>query len=75
MNEEKEHWRRLIDELQSWGVTLGRIAEHLGVSERQVTNWKNGQRPTGLIAVRLTMFHDEQGRVLHGRILHSAQEK
>ena len=70
---EEEHWRRLIQELQGWGVTLERIAEHLGVSDRQVSNWKDGQRPTGLVAVNLTMFHEKHRRILQGSALHGAE--
>lgn len=75
MSEEQEHWRRLIDELQGWGVTIEKIADHLGVSDRQVSNWKTGQRPTGLLAVKLTEFHDKHRRILQGSVLHSAEAK
>ncbi|MDZ4346076.1 MAG: helix-turn-helix transcriptional regulator [Candidatus Binatia bacterium] len=65
MTEEREYWARLIQELQNIGIGLERIAEALGVSERQVSNWKSGQRPTGMTAVRLIEFHGEHRRVLH----------
>lgn len=71
---EHEHWRSVIQWLQDHGITLERIAEHHGVSVRQVSNWKNGQRPTGLQAVRLTMFHEKHRSILQGSVLHSAQE-
>lgn len=74
MSEEQQYWARLIQELQNVGVTLERIAEHLGVSDRQVSNWKSGQRPVGLIAVRLVTFHMEQRRVLQGSALHGATD-
>lgn len=74
MSDEQEYWARLIQELQTIGVTLERIAEHLGVSDRQVSNWKNGQRPIGMVAVRLVTFHMEQRRVLQGSALHGATD-
>jgi hypothetical protein len=73
MSEEQKYWARLIQELQEIGVTLEQIAEALGVSDRQVSNWKAGQRPTGWLAVNLVRFHDEQRRVLQGTTLHSAE--
>lgn len=48
---------RMVGELQSWGVTLARIAEEIGISERQVSNVKNGDRPKGESAVKLYLFH------------------
>jgi transcriptional regulator with XRE-family HTH domain len=71
MSEEQKYWARLIQELQDWGITLERIAEYLNVSDRQVSYWKSGQRPTGLLAINLYMFHDKQRRVLQGSSLHS----
>ena len=57
MSEEQQYWRRLIEELQEVGVTLERIAESIGVSDRQVSNWKGGDRPKGLHALNLYMLH------------------
>lgn len=57
MSEEGQYWRRLIEELQASGFTLERIAEAIGVSDRQVSNWKNGDRPKGLNALNLYSFH------------------
>lgn len=59
MTEEQEYWARLIQELQNIGIGLERIAETLGVSDRQVSNWKSGQRPLGLRAVRLVEMHQK----------------
>lgn len=67
---EEQYWRGLIADLQGWGITLEKIAEHLGVSVRQVSNWKAGQRPTGLAAVRLTEFHGKHRSILQGSSLH-----
>jgi transcriptional regulator with XRE-family HTH domain len=50
---EWEHWRKLIEELQAKGITLEKIAESCGVTLRQVSNWKTGDRPLGLTAVKL----------------------
>jgi transcriptional regulator with XRE-family HTH domain len=57
MSEEQQYWRRLIEELQEVGVTLERIADSIGVSDRQVTNWKAGDRPKGLNALNLYLLH------------------
>lgn len=57
---EFDYWRNLINELQMRGASLERIAEAVGVSTRQVSYWKNGQRPSGLHAVNLVMFHGKQ---------------
>lgn len=72
MNDETEYWRRVIEELQALGVTLERIAEHLGVSARQVSYWKRGQRPTGILAIKLSLFHEKHRSTLPGSNLHSA---
>ena len=72
MSEEQQYWRQLIEDLQSWGVTLEKIAEHLGVSDRQVSNWKTGQRPTGLCALNLHAFHMKHRRIIQGSDLHGA---
>lgn len=60
MTEEQKYWSGLIDELQAMGVTLERIAEALGVNDRQVSRWKAGTRPTGWTALKLVRFHMEQ---------------
>lgn len=73
--EEKEHWRMLVQELQDIGVTLEMIAEHLGVGLRTVSSWKEGNRPTGMTALRLHSFHMERCRVLQGNSSHSAEVK
>lgn len=69
MSEEQQYWARLIQELQNIGITLEKIAEELGVSDRQVSYWKSGQRPTGLIAIKLVRLHE--GRILQGRTIPS----
>jgi DNA-binding transcriptional regulator YiaG len=75
MSEEQQYWQRLINELQGWKVTLEMIAEELGVSDRQVSNWKAGQRPTGITAVKLYLFHMKHRRVIQGSPLHSESEE
>ena len=71
---EEQFWRGLIADLQSWGVTLEKIAEELGVSERQVSNWKSGQRPKGLCALNLHAFHGKHRRILQGSSLHGQSD-
>jgi hypothetical protein len=56
MSEEQAYWRTLIDELNE-RFTLEIIAKRIGVSVRQVTNIKNGDRPTGWTAIKLYLFH------------------
>lgn len=75
MSEEQEYWKRLVQELQNIGVTLEMISEHLGVGLRTVSSWKEGHRPTGLIALKLHAFHMERRRVLQGNLSHSAETK
>jgi hypothetical protein len=75
MSEERQYWQRLINELQGWKVTLEMIAEELSVSDRQVSNWKSGQRPTGITAVKLYLFHAKHRRVIQGSVLHGELEK
>lgn len=54
--DEKGYWRGVIEELQI-KFTLEYIAAEIGVSERQVSNWKAGDRPKGMRAVKLYLFH------------------
>lgn len=68
--QEKQYWKEMIEDLQRWGITLEKIAEHLGVTDRTVSNWKAGQRPTGLLALNLHAFHMKHRRVLQGSSLH-----
>lgn len=56
VSEEQQYWRKIIDELNE-KFTLQYIASEIGVSERQVSNWKRGDRPIGMNAVRLVTFH------------------
>lgn len=56
MTNEQEYWRRLVDELQD-KFSLETIGMEIGVSERQVSNIKTGDRPTGFVALRLFAFH------------------
>lgn len=53
---EEEYWRRIIDELNEL-FTLEYIASVCGVTARQVSNWKRGDRPMGFKAVKLIQFH------------------
>lgn len=51
----------MVEDLQK-KFTLEAIAEELEVSERQVRHWKAGDRPKGMNAVRLYLFHWKQCR-------------
>lgn len=51
--EEKQYWRRVIGDVQRAGYTLAELAKMLQVEVRLVTSWREGHRPTGLLAVRL----------------------
>lgn len=62
MSEEQAYWRRLIDQLNE-KFTLEYLAREMGVSVRQVSNWKQGDRPMGFKAVKLYLLH---ARVFHG---------
>ena len=57
MSEEQEKWAAMVQELQDAKVTLERIAEEVGVTVRQVSNWKTGDRPLGMHAVKLHLLH------------------
>ena len=56
MTEEHEYWRRLIVELQEV-MTIRQISDELNVSERTIANWKTGDRPKGLNAIRVYTLH------------------
>lgn len=65
MIEEREFWAKLVRELQEI-FTLERIAEEIGLSVRQVSNIKDGDKPKGLAAVKLHRFHAEHRTQVHG---------
>lgn len=65
MSEEQQYWERLITDLQE-KFTLEYIAEEIGVTDRQVSNWKAGDRPKGMNAVRLYLFHAKHRTVVQG---------
>jgi hypothetical protein len=68
-NSEKEYWQRAVREvLEASGETLESFAERMGVSVRQVHNWKHGERPTGLVAVRF--FEYRRILLTGGIVLH-----
>ena len=70
-NKEKEYWSRVVGEvLEMSGLTLEELATRMGVSDRQVSNWRLGQRPSGIVAIRFYEFRrglfSKVGIVLHG---------
>lgn len=74
MTAEHEYWRRLVDELNE-KFTLEYLAQEFEVSIRQVTNWKSGDRPKGLTAIRVYLFHakhrtqvPETGTLVHVQV-------
>lgn len=57
MSEEEKRWQTMVIEL-SESFTLEYISKEIGVTVRQVSNWKAGEdRPLGFNAVRLYLFH------------------
>lgn len=74
MSDDDTKWAGMVADLQAWGVTLEMIAEELGVSDRQVSNWKAGQRPTGMTAVKLYLLHGKHRRTIQGSSLHGAED-
>ena len=61
MSEEQERWQQMVVELHQL-FTLEYISQEIGVSVRQVSNWKSGSdRPMGFNAVRLYLFHAKHG--------------
>ena len=70
--EEKEYWPRLINELNE-KFTLEYLAREFGVSERQVSNWKKGERPLGFKAIKIYLFHGKRCITLQetGTAVHS----
>lgn len=60
MSEEQQKFRQMIEDLRS-RYTLQTIADEIGVSLRQVTNIINGDRPKGMAAIKLYVFHGKLG--------------
>lgn len=59
-NNEREYWQRALKEvLDATGETAEQLAERMGVSVRQVENWKSGQRPSGIVAIRFWAYRKE----------------
>lgn len=55
---EGEYWAQLIREIRARGrLTLAQIAEKVGVHERTVSKWLDGDRPTGLHALSVYQLH------------------
>jgi hypothetical protein len=54
--QEKDFWLRMITDLNE-KFTLHYLAQEFGVSERQVSNWKCGDRPKGFTAIKVYLFH------------------
>lgn len=67
--EEREYWARLVRETQrASGLTLEALADRLGVTPRDVSYWKSGdRRPTGLVAVK---FFELRRDCILGTVVH-----
>jgi transcriptional regulator with XRE-family HTH domain len=55
-DEEKTWWLEMVTALRRH-MTIEELAEAIGVSERTVCNWQNGERPMGLKAIRVYLLH------------------
>ena len=59
-NSEREFWVRAVNEvLSTTDLTVIAFAERMGVSVRQVYNWRDGVRPSGLAAIRFYFYRKE----------------
>lgn len=59
-NAEREYWVKAVAEvLDATNLTVEALAEKMGVSTRQVYNWKEGTRPCGLAAIRFYFYRKE----------------
>jgi DNA-binding transcriptional regulator YiaG len=56
LEEEQQWWQRIVRDLRS-KFTLTQFAESVGVSERTITNWQNGDRPMGMKAIHVYLMH------------------
>jgi hypothetical protein len=58
---EDQRWRNMVIELHQL-FTLEYISQEVGVTVRQVSNWKAGEDvPKGFRAIRLYLFHAKHG--------------
>lgn len=62
--EEKEYWRRLVEELQAV-MTIRQMSDALDISERQIANWKTGDRPKGMMAIKVYTLHVKRCTTVH----------
>lgn len=61
MSIDEQRWRDMVIELHQL-FTLEYISGEVGVTVRQVSNWKSGcDVPKGFNAVRLYLFHAKHG--------------
>lgn len=56
-------------------LTIEAFAEKVGVSERTICNWQNGDRPMGLKAIRVYLLHVKLCNAFHGSALPSEEEQ
>lgn len=72
---EREYWRNMVCDLLAQ-FTLEYLAKEMGVSVRQVSNWRNGDRPIGQTAVKLYLFHMKHGTAVQvdRTVVHGAND-
>ncbi len=72
MTQEQDKFMRMVCELQEI-MTVEAIAIELGVEPRQVWRWKSGaDRPSGINAINLYLFHMKRCPQGQSPISHSA---
>lgn len=68
--EEKIWWFKMVGEIRKV-LTIEAFAESVGVTERTICNWQNGERPMGLKAIRVYLLHVKLCSGLQGSAVHS----
>lgn len=69
--EERDWWLQMVSDLRDQ-FTIDYLAEELGVSQRTICNWQNGERPMGMKAVRVYLLHVKHCSAVHRNTLRSA---
>lgn len=64
LEEEKQWWYEMVNDLRGV-MTIASLAEAIGVTERTVCNWQNGERPMGLKAIKVYLLHVKHCSALH----------
>jgi hypothetical protein len=72
--EERDWWLRMVNDLREV-MKISELAAAVGVTERTVCNWQNGERPMGMKAVHVYLLHVKRCSTLHGNTLPSNSEQ